>query len=311
MSGSDRDKLSKAGLVGTILVAVIGIGLYWSIFYSAGYGSGYNERKANIESEHYASDAAEQIERECSAVSGEAARKCITKIVQAERESQRGESDLAAQWKAADWVMWAGILAGAQLIATIAGLYYIKRTLDATHDAVGEARLATQAAQKAVNETSRIGEAQVRCYLSGTEATVFFHKNGTVTAKCRIKNSGQSPANRVRWMPELTVYIRGGVARTIPMLPQKLVKEHTLSANEREWFGPIQLNVNLSSEEIDACRPDVGLLVTLDIKLSADDVFGIPMNVTDRFTEMIYSNPYQLGTIKLPRTGEYRFPDGA
>ena len=148
MPRSDRGKQSAARLIGTILVAVLGIGAYWAMFYSAGYGSGYNERQAHIEAKHYVSDTPQQIERECGAKAGEATRECIAKIIDAERESQRSESDLAAQWKAADWVMWAGIIAGAQLIATALGLYFVKRTLDATLEAVEDTGKATQAMER-------------------------------------------------------------------------------------------------------------------------------------------------------------------
>lgn len=135
-------------MIGAILVAIGIVALYWSMFYNAGYQSGYNERKAKVESAHYASDTANQIDRKCSTKTGEAARECITEIIGAERESQRGESDLAAQWKAADWVMWAGILAGAQLIATVLGLYFVKRTLDATLEAVEDTGKATVAMER-------------------------------------------------------------------------------------------------------------------------------------------------------------------
>ena len=148
MSDSDRGELSPARLIGTALVAAIGIAAYWAMFYSAGYYSGQHERKANVEAEHYATDAANQIDRECSAKAGQAARECITNIIDAQRESQRGESDLAAQWKAADWVMWAGVIAAAQLLATALGLYFVKRTLDATLEAVEDTGKATVAMER-------------------------------------------------------------------------------------------------------------------------------------------------------------------
>ena len=106
-----------------MLMVVVGVALYWTMFYDMGFQSGQNEQKATIEAERYAGDAANQIEQECRNKSGLSVRECIAKIVAGERESQRGESDLAAQWKAANWVMWAGILAGAQLIATVFALY--------------------------------------------------------------------------------------------------------------------------------------------------------------------------------------------
>lgn len=157
MSGSNRSEQPKAGLIWTAVVIAVGVASYWLMFYDMGYQSGYGERKAQIEAQHYASDSAKKIERECGTKSGLAARECITKIVTSERESQRNESDLAAQWKAADWAMWAAIIAGAQLIATALGLYYVKRTLDATLEAVEDTGLATRAMERQ-NELAAIAQ---------------------------------------------------------------------------------------------------------------------------------------------------------
>ena len=163
MTGSDR-RDAKAGLVGGALIAVVGIGLYWAMFYDMGYSSGRHERKANVEAEHYASDAATEIERKCPAKPAQAARECIARIVGSERESQREESDLAAQWKAADWVMWAGILAGVQVLATIIGLYFVKRTLDATLLAVEDTSAATEAMLKANKIAERTAQSSWAAY---------------------------------------------------------------------------------------------------------------------------------------------------
>jgi len=145
----------------TVLIAFLGVTLYWAMFYDAGYGSGFNDRKAKVEAAHYASDTPEQIERECGAKTGQAARECIATIIETERESERNESDLAAQWKAADWVMIAGAIAGAQLLATIVGLYYIKGTLDQTVKAVEETTKAT----RVMARQNDIAVAQARPYL--------------------------------------------------------------------------------------------------------------------------------------------------
>lgn len=99
---------------------------------SRSFSSLYKDRKAQVEAKRYASDAAEGIERACGKLPPSGARKCIGEIITAQRESERGESDLAAQWEAAEWSKWAGVAALAQLLATVIGLYYIKGTLDET-----------------------------------------------------------------------------------------------------------------------------------------------------------------------------------
>ena len=195
MSDSDRDDHRKAGLIATAIVAAVAVAIYWAMFYDMGFQSGQNERKANVEAEHYASDTANQIERECGAKSGQAARECITKIVATERESQRGESDLAAQWKAANWVMWAGILAGAQLIATALGLYFVKRTLDATLEAVEDAGKATET----MRDANLIAKESNRPWIKVTPPphVIVINEPDCITAieiPTSVKNFGNSPA---------------------------------------------------------------------------------------------------------------------
>lgn len=168
------------------------------MFYNAGYQSGQNERQANIEASHYARDAAEQIERKCGTVTGEATRKCITEIVEAERESQRSESDLAAQWKAADWAMWAGIIAGAQLIATALGLYYVKRTLDATLVAVEDTSKATKAMERQ-NEIATLAQRPWLDFKIEVTGISPYSKEGeaVLTLSLHVTNYSAFPAHRV------------------------------------------------------------------------------------------------------------------
>ena len=195
MSGSDRGEHTKAGLIATALVAVLGLAAYWAMFYDMGFQSGQNERKANVEAEHYASDTANQIDRECRAESGQSARECIAKIVAAERESQRGESDLAAQWKAANWVMWAGMLAGAQLLATGFGLYYIRETLGATLNAVKDTSEATEA-MRVANKIAMTNASRAYLYPDTVEVSQITDHQAEITMS--LKNFGNGPARDLR-----------------------------------------------------------------------------------------------------------------
>lgn len=206
MSGSDRGELTKTGLIATIFVAALTIAAYWLMIYDAGYQSGQNERKANVESAHYAADTANQIERKCGTKVGQSARECIAEIVKAERESQRSESDLAAQWEAADWARWAGFAALAQFIATIIGLYYIKGTLDATLKAVEDTGKATKAMLRQNDLTEDTAQKQLRAYVdicddfTKIERNPLRDKDDRIAAKVTIsvRNYGQTPAKYAR-----------------------------------------------------------------------------------------------------------------
>lgn len=184
MSDSNRGGVDKA-LIGSIVAAIAVICLYWAMFYDAGYQSGRHQERAQIERKHYAADTGERVERECAGRATKALRECVTEIVASERENKRNESDLAAQWQAADWVLWAAIIAGAQLVATVIGLYFIKGTLDATLKAVEDTGKATLAMEKQIE----IAERGQRAWIAIEAITV---DDGQINVT--VRNFGHSPA---------------------------------------------------------------------------------------------------------------------
>ncbi|MGK2740823.1 hypothetical protein ACSHT0_07990 [Tepidicaulis sp. LMO-SS28] len=118
---------------------------------------------------------------------------------EAEKESIKCR-DLAAQENVAKWTLLTALLTGV-------GVYLIWRTLSYTAEAADfaartlkEAEKATKAANLTVDETRRIGEAQVRAYLTIKEVSVSFEriniKENTLYMKITVsvKNSGASPA---------------------------------------------------------------------------------------------------------------------
>lgn len=153
MGGESKSWLDRHTVYAAAILA-LGALAYWWMFYHAGYSSGAYQERAHIEREHYAADASKRLGESCDGLTGADLRKCAYDIIKTERESGRAESDLAAQWQASDWAMWAAIVAGAQLLATITGLILLKGTLDATWRAVEDTGEATDAMRKA-NEIAR------------------------------------------------------------------------------------------------------------------------------------------------------------
>lgn len=123
------------------------------------------------------------------------------------QEDQQSTDDQAGQSEPSPWLdliaqslmaLWALL----QLGLTGVGIWYIRRTLVETEKAVGEAAKGTTAAQKAVTETSRVGEAQVRAYLSviGLNYTATPEKAqmlATPGIEIVLNNSGATPAINV------------------------------------------------------------------------------------------------------------------
>lgn len=283
MAESDRGGNSSTGLIATVTVAIIGIALYWSMFHSMGYSSGYHEGQAEISGQHYASDTANQIDRECGTKSGQAARECIADIVKAEREGQRNESDLAAQWKAADWVMWAGILAGFQLIATVLGLYFVKRTLDATLEAVEETGRATDAMKEQNKNFEKSSRDQQRAYV-GVESAQIVINGWSIKLIANVKNFGSTPARNVSLEMGLKLVVSGRRTTDRSLMSEK-VEGGTLAnslgemppggINKTDWIGWTNAVIglpNLYKDFVDI--EDIEFLPIISGYLTWTTVFG-------------------------------------
>ncbi|MDP3368651.1 MAG: hypothetical protein Q8M32_02245 [Brevundimonas sp.] len=71
---------------------------------------------------------------------------CVAKEIEAAREDQRAEYDLSAQNRMAEWALWMMIVAAVTTALTAVALWFIKGTLDATREAVREAKRGSNAA---------------------------------------------------------------------------------------------------------------------------------------------------------------------
>jgi hypothetical protein len=198
MSENMNAESGRWPLAGTILLIGFGVSLYWAMFYSAGFGDGFSDQRAKTEASRYERDLAGDIKQACGKRSHSELPDCIAKVVATQRESIRGESDLAAQWEAARWVKLAGFAAMAQLLATIVGLYYIKGTLDETRKAVidtGEATAEMRTANKLTAEGYLTSHRPwLKVELIPDEPAFLSTTQFEVHHAIRIENIGKGPA---------------------------------------------------------------------------------------------------------------------
>ena len=120
-----------------------------------------------------------------------------------QRQEDQDKADLQAQQDMAFWAKLMFVAAVVTAAITFGGLILIWRTLHHTRRAadsalnmVSEAKLATNAAQDAVEVTREIGQAQVRAYLACTEAKYTISKT-SIFCQLVIANKGLSPANQI------------------------------------------------------------------------------------------------------------------
>ncbi|MBA2921079.1 hypothetical protein GON01_09380 [Sphingomonas sp. MAH-20] len=190
-------------------------------------------------------------------------------------ENNRG-SDLCAQWKAADAAadsaLWTERTFYLAIIGTLIGGLTLAAAFAAAkfaRDAAIETRRGASAAEQAIEEARRIGEAQTKAYLSISSLGARW-TDGGVVFRTIVQNSGQSPALAAQVM--LKIVDGDGVAHRV--LP------------EHDHHIPAQ-----SSTELANCyflHPTVhewaGIIVIA--KVSYADVFERIDGIEDRFADL-------------------------
>lgn len=123
-------------------------------------------------------------------------------------DQRRGNADLYAQLQMARWAFWVAVAAGASVFLIAVGLVFIGRTMrylriaaEYAGKTLDEAKRASKAAEDAVAETRRIGEAQTKAYLTAKNVTFDFYPQTGGPPVARLSftchNTGNSPARNV------------------------------------------------------------------------------------------------------------------
>lgn len=153
-----------------------------------GISSAPNAVTAEHYSQQYAGHTKERIESECGSLEPADLRDCVEEIVEASRESQRGEHDLTTQQSMAKWTFWMFLASMGGLAISGVALLALLSSLDQT--------------KTAIRDNRELGERELRAYvlLQGIEVEEI--KSGQVNSSYRVfvtwKNSGQTPASAVR-----------------------------------------------------------------------------------------------------------------
>ncbi len=102
------------------------------------------ERERRFQSPHHHAEPAEtEARRACAGLEVNGMFECVFKRVEASEEISRTEQDLTAQQRAATSALVAAIVSALTLIVTAVGVWFVKRTLDATVEAVKDTSEAT------------------------------------------------------------------------------------------------------------------------------------------------------------------------
>jgi hypothetical protein len=230
-------------------------------------------------------------------------------------ESPQGhdESDLCAQWRAANgakqgarWNLWQLVLGFCGLIGLGITLSFNKRAIDlalaGTEDTERALKIAEDNARanaETVAETRRIGEAQIRCYLTGVSAQVGFTNSERAMVKCMVRNSGKSPAMDVQCVCRL-YYDVGENGQDFEKIDENYPRFEVDIASETTE----EISCCLCAEGYDLSEhPEPGekVFISLFVTITAIDVFKLPVTKIDKFVAFLDDPPVPGPWINLAR----------
>ncbi len=184
------------------------------------------------------------------------------------RSAIAAEQAAAAAKSANDLALWALIFSAASVVGLIGTLIQASRSLY-------QSRRSANAAEKAIAQTRAVGEAQVRCYLAVSAASVAFYlPDIKPQLGLKIKNVGQSPAFDITWTVELQYSVLGTPDRRSQPLTTSISPLTLPPGTDVELIPEVfdfALNI---AEQAHVAGPGDVLGTAAKITILAKDVFG-------------------------------------
>lgn len=247
MVESSRGKHDQIALSSFLAAILLGTAV---LTYVLGLANGReSERREQIPAT-YSQAAQADAQRACVGRHGIALFECVYERVESSQEQARAEQDLSAQQRAAASALASAIIALLALAVTIIGVWFIKRTLDATLQAVKD----TSEATHAMRDANQIAAQAQRPWLELTVTPVAYYRFkddpeirdlGTVIFKITIKNIGGGVATNIKRLSLGHIYTK----ITDDTKPYPMDFTHVLSSgplmpsdSQVDMWMPVDLN---------------------------------------------------------------------
>lgn len=243
------------------LVLVAGLAIAGSVNHSREHSGQYEAAKQEYDSAH------NRIAKSATA------RQSLIADIEAYRQEWREEQDLQAQQDMAKWAWFMMIVSLGGVSITAVGVVFVARTLIATREAVA-------AANRTADEAKRIGEAQVRGYLS-SDGGKYWMQDRFLWFELAITNRGQSPFFGGETNGTLTIVEKGEA----PIQRKVMGTLGALGANETKPCWLHVMNESLGLGAVEALKGEKGATVVLNLTLRWKDVFGVELWATYLFTQ--------------------------
>lgn len=281
MSDSNRGRFDYLGLLAALAIA---LPLYVAMIWDMSAQQARGEVEATYAARDYAESTDKHIRDLCVVGPLQARLECAKEIIAANRESERGERDLQAQEAMARWTfVMGGVAAFGVLISLIGvGLVYVT---------FRETRRAADAGLEANSIARETGQAQVRCYLSVMEC-ILVYKGSEWHLGCKVKNTGQSPALKVTWEPDLAMVVKNCEDFQSANPEPQQAKVHTdISAGEPENLPVRVFRLEFTANQSEALKYGAQLTIRANLNITGEDVFGEQVTHEVAFMDFIFGGP--------------------
>lgn len=213
MSGSNRSGNSKAiDWAFPLTGIIIAIALAWGV----GWLQAREEYNRQQTPKAYAEAAKKDAERACIGIDPRAVFECVSEKAETAYQTAHDEQDLSAQQRAASSALITAVLSFLALVLSGFGVWFVKKTLDATLAAVEDTGRATEAMER---QNELVVQAQ-RPWLT-IQARITLAKKTSTGIKLRfeakITNIGNTVADRCA--------VRGGFIEKVGVSPGNAINE--------------------------------------------------------------------------------------
>lgn len=238
MSSSNRSEQSAhLGYWGFSSALILSCLIVWGVAYSQGREAERRERSP----QYHAESARAYAKRTCAEPNLAATIECVDTALAASREASRAEQDLDAQQRMAFWALLTVVVSIVTVGVTAIGVWFVKRTLDATLEAVADTSKATNAMIDANRIAEDTAQRQLRAYLYAGSGQLTLSRNvRTVSFPIRVpfRNTGSTPATLLYYKMESS--IRSERARTKNLSTHRQQKVKMVETNLQKIIGPNQ-----------------------------------------------------------------------
>lgn len=172
----------------TWVFPVLGICLAVALSWGLGWLQGRERELRSQTPNSYAAAAKRDVERSCLGNDPRVVFECVNAKVENAYETAHDEQDLSAQQRAAFSALISSIFGFFSLILSVIGVWYVKRTLDATLQAVND----TSDATKAMLRQNEISFEKERGHLKSLYCEAHQFQPGNIVSVIKFENIGAS-----------------------------------------------------------------------------------------------------------------------